>query len=159
MKEKAIAKIEAETLTGIGEPIREIVKIWLDYSPEAAALVCAADKSCKDCVKYHTDKARKKAKGGSYNSSPEEEVQWTLEYFGVSEDEAQALVEGGLLYEIKLAELKKRAPYGRDVSEDVRGLKSSAAMVDNSGTSPVVSVDNSSSESRGLDFSLDDLLG
>ena len=131
MKEEALKKVEAETGLGtVGEAVREYVKVWLEHEPGRAELVLAEGKSCAGCESWIFEQARKLAGGkGSLKTELEQDVSWVLEYFGLTKDEAQAVSEGWLMYEIQLMELKKRAPYGRDVAKDVAGITARAESV------------------------------
>lgn len=108
---EALKKIEAEKGHNLDE-LRDMLSVWARYAPEKApALILATDKSMEKCLDFMKSKAKPKAKNGCYHPKPEEALAWVLEYYGLTADEAQAEIEGGLMYAIMKEEAERWKPF------------------------------------------------
>ncbi|WP_302489053.1 Cas9 inhibitor AcrIIA9 family protein [uncultured Mitsuokella sp.] len=119
----AVEAIENEDLKP-GSPeyaIACIVRAWLDYRPEdAAERVLAEGKSVADCYKYTRQhaKAIHDTQGGScVGVSADTMLEWILEYYGYTKDEAQTLIEGGLMMAVYQAMARSWTPYGMETEK------------------------------------------
>ena len=115
---EAVEAIENESLKP-GSPeyaIACIVRAWLDYRPEEAAERVLTDgRSIKGCYQYTRKQAEKiyqMTGNRCVGASADTMLTWILGYYGYAEDEAQALIEGGLMMAVYHAMAKSWTPYG-----------------------------------------------
>lgn len=115
MIEKAKEKLLAEDIKHDTpeDMARNLILGWLEYQPETAALLINnKDVSVAKCY-AHIKKQARALKSSEVNAGPTQEVEWMLDYFGIEKDEAQNLIEGGLMYAIFQAMSKPWQPYQR----------------------------------------------
>lgn len=146
--EQAKAKLAAEA-EGIGhgtpeDMTRQLIEAWLEYEPDKAApAILKQDKVIKPCYKHIWNTAKTKYHGsGVANEAPATELMWMLGFFGYTEDEARAEIEGGLMYAVLEHMARQYKPY------DAKPAKSQA---------PADLPEKD--EASGLNLSLDALLG
>ena len=114
MQEKAREKIEQEEVKIPGaEELRLCLTVWLRYDAAAAELILDNKKSMEKCFEFMKNKARPKAVNGCYQPGREEAMSWILEFYGVSAERAQELIEGGLMYAVIQEEASRWAPFGQ----------------------------------------------
>ena len=115
MLEEAKKKINGEDMKGpyreTLEKIRLIVDGWLDYDESAAELVVNKDKTIHGAYMAMREAAHEKADCGSYCMDGAESVGLILEYFGVSKNKAQELIEGGLMFYLMQRAVEAWKPY------------------------------------------------
>lgn len=114
--EKAKDKLEAEAIEH-GTPqdmAKKLILAWLHYAPEEAApRILEEGRSIAACYEHIEEEARDLHQQ-KVNASPEKEVAWMLDYFGVKGAAAQSAVEGGLMYAVFQAFSEEWKPYGKD---------------------------------------------
>lgn len=141
MLEEAKKKINGENLEGSLreslEKIRFIIDGWLDYDESAAELVMNQEKSINGAYQAMRKEAQANAKNNAYCMDGAESVRLILEYFGVSKDKAQELIEGGLMFCLMQRAVETWKPY------DPKALKPQTSAPASGG---------------GLNISLEDLL-
>lgn len=92
--------------------MRRLIISWLHYAPEdAAPRIMVEGKSIADCYRHIESEARK-LNQSKVNASPEKELAWMLDYFGIEDGEAQSLIEGGLMYAVFQSLSEEWKPYG-----------------------------------------------
>lgn len=97
-----------------------IVRAWLDYRPdEAAERILGEGRRIKGCYQYTRKQAEKiyQMTGDCcVGASADTMLEWILGYYGYAEDEAQALIEGGLMMAVYHAMAKSWTPYGMTIN-------------------------------------------
>lgn len=93
-----------------------IVRVWLDYRPEeAAGRILGEGRRIKGCYQYTRKQAEKiyqMTGNRCVGASADTMLEWILGYYGYAEDEAQALIEGGLMMAVYHAMARSWTPYG-----------------------------------------------
>lgn len=93
-----------------------IVRAWLDYRPdEAAERILGEGRRIKGCYQYTRKQAEKiyqMTGDRCVGASADTMLTWILGYYGYAEDEAQALIEGGLMMAVYHAMAQSWTPYG-----------------------------------------------
>ena len=101
-----------------------IVRAWLDYRPdEAAERILGEGRRIKGCYQYTRKQAEKiyqMTGNRCVGASADTMLTWTLGYYGYTEGEAQALIEGGLMMAVYHAMARSWTPYRTtsDMSEE-----------------------------------------
>lgn len=124
-RERAKKKLGNESLD-YGTPeevIRTMCFEWLawdsDNAHNVAALLLAEEKDSKKAYKAMEDYARKHRNGKTcVKLNAIEAMTAVMKYYGVTEDDAQVQLEGGLMYHLLMAEARKYQPYGTDHTDN-----------------------------------------
>lgn len=132
MLEEAKKKINEENLEGSLheslEKIRLIIDGWLDYDESAAELVMNQEKSINGAYQAMRKEAQANAKSNAYCMDGAESVRLILEYFGVSKDKAQELIEGGLMFYLMQRFMDMWKPYEAKVPNPQTSAPASAGL-------------------------------
>ena len=114
MMEEALARIEEQRGSDAGvNEVCDFLAAWVK-SEEEAALVLKKKKTAKEAFTALKEYARKHQQGGCYRYEEKLAFVKIMEYYGVSEEEADARLEHGLFYEVMAAKLEKWRPYGKE---------------------------------------------
>lgn len=115
MMEEALARIEEQRGSDAGvNEVCDFLAAWVKSEEEAAALVLKKKKTAKEAFTALKEYARKHQQGGCYRYEEKLAFVKIMEYYGVSEEEADARLEHGLFYEVMAAKLEKWRPYGKE---------------------------------------------
>lgn len=158
MKDKALSKVENEKAEKASpqmiDRLKELVKLWIEYSEEAAERVLVKDKTIKGLYEYCRTEAQKAAQNNCAAGGDEMLAEWLLKYYGASDP--KGIAESGFVYFCLICEASKYKPYDETIAEDIR--KKAEAVVG----SPIADVKGANSQAvataKAPDFSFDDLL-
>ena len=113
MRQEAIEKVKKDGFKH-GSPqevLQRLLLAWIEYDEGAAERILAEGKDTKGCYEHIRSCA-----GGlhqnSVNAAPEQEVAWMLDYYGIEDNAAHALIEGGLMCSIFDALAAQFRPHG-----------------------------------------------
>lgn len=98
MRQEAVEKVKKDSFEH-GSPqevLQRLLLAWIEYDEGAAERILAKSKDTKGCYE-HIQSCARGLHQNSVNAAPEQEVAWMLDYYGVEEDAAHALIEGGLM--------------------------------------------------------------
>lgn len=98
MRQEAIEKVKKDSFEH-GSPqevLQRLLLAWIEYDEGAAERILAENKGTKGCYEHIRSCARELHQN-SINAAPEQEVVWMLDYYGIKDEEAHALIEGGLM--------------------------------------------------------------
>lgn len=98
MRQEAIEKVKKDSFKH-GSPqevLQRLLLAWIEYDEGAAERILAEGKDTKGCYE-HIRSCAGELQQNSVNAAPEQEVAWMLDYYGVEEGAAHALIEGGLM--------------------------------------------------------------
>lgn len=120
MRQEAIEKVKKDGFEH-GSPqevLQRLLLAWIEYDEGAAERILARRKDTKGCYE-HIRSCAQKLKKASVNAAPEQEVAWMLDYYGIEEDAAHALIEGGLMCSIFDALAAQFRPHGTEKTHPV----------------------------------------
>lgn len=115
MRQEAIEKVKKDSFEH-GSPqevLQRLLLAWIEYDEDAAERILAENKDTKGCYEH----IRSCAQGlhqNSVNAAPEQEVVWMLDYYGIKDEEADTLIEGGLMCSIFDALAAQFRPHGME---------------------------------------------
>lgn len=124
----AKTKLEAEKWAH-GTPedaIRVMCLEWLEWDEEnggrqgVAALLAVEGKDTKGAYKAMEEYARSKKKGTCVKLEPARAMGAVMKYYGVDKDQAQAALEGGLMYYLLTTEARKYKPYSTAEADNAK---------------------------------------
>lgn len=115
MRQEAIEKVKKDGFEhGLPqEVLQRLLLAWIEYDEHAAERILAENKDTKGCYE-HIRSCAQKLKKASVNAAPEQEVVWMLDYYGIKDEEAAALIEGGLMGSIFDALAAQFRPHGAE---------------------------------------------
>lgn len=124
-RERAKKKLANESLE-YGTPedmIRTMCLEWLawdsDNAHHVASLLLVEGTNSKNAYKAMEDYTRDNRNDKTcVKLGPIEAMTAVMKYYGVTEDDAQAQLEGGLMYHLLMAEARKYQPYGADHTDN-----------------------------------------
>lgn len=115
MRQEAIEKVKKDGFEH-GSPqevLQRLLLAWIEYDEGAAERILAENKGTKGCYEHIRSCARELHQN-SVNAAPEQEVKWMLDYYGIKDEEADALIEGGLMCSIFDALAAQFRPHGTE---------------------------------------------
>lgn len=115
MRQEAIEKVKKDSFEH-GSPqevLQRLLLAWIEYDEDAAERILAEGKGTKGCYEHIRSCARELHQN-SVNAAPEQEVKWMLDYYGIKDEEADALIEGGLMCSIFGALAAQFRPHGAE---------------------------------------------
>lgn len=122
MRQEAIEKVKKDGFEH-GSPqevLQRLLLAWIEYDEGAAERILAEDKGTKGCYEHIRSCARELHQN-SVNAAPEQEVKWMLDYYGIKDEEADTLIEGGLMCSIFDALAAQFRPHGMENPHPVAG--------------------------------------
>ena len=146
---EVLRKIDAENIKhGSPEDItQQLVIAWAGYDCNAIDLILDKKKNIADCYKHIRNMA-KKLRLSEVNENPAKEVEWMLDYYGISSEKAREMIESGLMYAVFQ---KMASPW------ETSGCHKSITA--NQQVEKVKGNDTEKVKKQELSVSLDDLLG
>ena len=126
MRQEAIEKVKKGSFEH-GSPqevLQRLLLAWIEYDEGAAERILAENKGTKGCYEHIRSCARGLHQN-SVNAAPEQEVKWMLDYYGIKDEEADALIEGGLMCSIFDALAAQFRPHGMENPHPAAGTTSS----------------------------------
>lgn len=126
MRQEAIEKVKKDSFEH-GSPqevLQRLLLAWIEYDEGAAERILAENKGTKGCYEHIRSCARELHQN-SVNAAPEQEVKWMLDYYGIEENAAHALIEGGLMCSIFDALAAQFRPHGAEKTRPAAGTTSS----------------------------------
>ena len=115
MRQEAIEKVKKDSFEH-GSPqevLQRLLLAWIEYDEDAAERILAEGKGTKGCYEHIRSCARGLHQN-SVNAAPEQEVKWMLDYYGIKDEEADTLIEGGLMCSIFDALAAQFRPHGME---------------------------------------------
>lgn len=115
MRQEAIEKVKKDSFEH-GSPqevLQRLLLAWIEYDEGAAERILAENKGTKGCYE-HIQSCARGLHQNSVNAAPEQEVKWMLDYYGIKDEEADALIEGGLMCSIFDALAAQFRPHGAE---------------------------------------------
>ena len=115
MRQEAIEKVKKDSFED-GSPqevLQRLLLAWIEYDEGAAERILAENKGTKGCYEHIRSCARGLHQN-SVNAAPEQEVAWMLDYYGIEDNAAHALIEGGLMCSIFDALAAQFRPHGAE---------------------------------------------
>ncbi len=115
MRQEAIEKVKKDSFKH-GSPqevLQRLLLAWIEYDEGAAERILAEGKDTKGCYEHIRSCARELHQN-SVNAAPEQEVKWMLDYYGIKDEEADALIEGGLMCSIFDSLAAQFRPHGAE---------------------------------------------
>ena len=115
MRQEAIEKVKKDSFEH-GSPqevLQRLLLAWIEYDEGAAERILAENKGTKGCYE-HIQSCARGLHQNSVNAAPEQEVAWMLDYYGIRDEEADALIEGGLMCSIFDALAAQFRPHGAE---------------------------------------------
>lgn len=126
MRQEAIEKVKKDSFEH-GSPqevLQRLLLAWIEYDEGAAERILAENKGAKGCYE-HIQSCARGLHQNSVNAAPEQEVKWMLDYYGIKDEEADALIEGGLMCSIFDALAAQFRPHGMENPHPAAGTTSS----------------------------------
>ena len=115
MRQEAIEKVKKDSFEH-GSPqevLQRLLLAWIEYDEDAAERILAENKDTKGCYE-HIQSCARGLHQNSVNAAPEQEVKWMLDYYGIKDEEADTLIEGGLMCSIFDALAAQFRPHGAE---------------------------------------------
>lgn len=125
-RQEAIEKVKKDNFEH-GSPqevLQRLLLAWIEYDEGAAERILAEGKDTNGCYEHIRSCARELHQN-SVNAAPEQEVKWMLDYYGIKDEEADALIEGGLMCSIFDALAAQFRPHGMENPHPAAGTTSS----------------------------------
>ena len=113
--QEAIEKVESDPFEH-GSPqevLQRILLAWLSYDEHAPEYILMDDKSVEECYE-HIEQCARQLHQASVNAAPEQEIKWMLDYYGVAGEEADALIEDGMMYHVFTSLAAQFRPHGAE---------------------------------------------
>ena len=126
MRQEAIEKVKKDSFED-GSPqevLQRLLLAWIEYDEGAAERILAENKGTKGCYEHIRSCARGLHQN-SVNAAPEQEVKWMLDYYGIKDEEADTLIEGGLMCSIFDALAAQFRPHGMENPHPAAGTTAS----------------------------------
>lgn len=126
MRQEAIEKVKKDGFEH-GSPqevLQRLLLAWIEYDEHAAERILAENKDTKGCYEHIRSCARGLHQD-SVNAAPEQEVKWMLDYYGIKDEEADTLIEDGLMCSIFDALAAQFRPHGMENPHPAAGATSS----------------------------------
>lgn len=114
-RQEAIEKVKKDNFEH-GSPqevLQRLLLAWIEYDEDAAERILTESKDTKGCYEHIRSCARELHQN-SVNAAPEQEVKWMLDYYGIKDEEADTLIEGGLMCSIFDALAAQFRPHGME---------------------------------------------
>lgn len=114
-RQEAIEKVKKDNFEH-GSPqevLQRLLLAWIEYDEGAAERILVERKDTKGCYEHIRSCARELHQN-SVNAAPEQEVKWMLDYYGIKDEEADTLIEGGLMCSIFDALAAQFRPHGME---------------------------------------------
>ena len=129
MRQEAIEKVKKDGFEH-GSPqevLQRLLLAWIEYDEGAAERILAENKGTKGCYE-HIQSCARELHQNSVNAAPEQEVAWMLDYYGIEDNAAHALIEGGLMCSIFAALAAQFRPHGMENPHPAAGATSSEPL-------------------------------
>ncbi|WP_031585978.1 hypothetical protein [Selenomonas bovis] len=126
MRQEAIEKVKKDSFEH-GSPqevLQRLLLAWIEYDEDAAERILTENKDTKGCYE-HIQSCARGLHQNSVNAAPEQEVKWMLDYYGIKDEEADTLIEGGLMCSIFDALAAQFRPHGMENPHPAAGTTSS----------------------------------